>query len=204
MGVTERRERQRAELREQILTAAKAIILEDGFEGLTMRKIAEAIEYSAATIYLHFASREAIALQLVTEGFAELMLFMAPAVVIADPLARLRALGDAYVRFGLERPQTYRLIFMTDPRLSKVVSDHVIEKGDDDPGARCFDALVQTVGELIDNRTFKRVDPEVAANCFWSALHGIVSLHITCEAMLTDVIGTSHVMRDALVNGLRA
>jgi len=116
----------------------------------------------------------------------------------------LRALGDAYVRFGLERPQTYRLIFMTDPKLSRVVSEHVIEEGDDDPGARCFDALVHTVGELIERGTFRRMDPEVAANCCWSALHGIVSLHLTCEDMLTDAVGTAAVMHGVLVDGLRA
>ena len=204
MGVAERRERQKAELREQILGAAKAIILTEGFEGLTMRKIAEAIEYSAATLYLHFPSREAIALQLVDEGFAELMQFMAPALAIANPLRRLRALGDAYVRFGVERPQTYRLIFMTDAKLSKVISDSVIREGDDDPGARCFDVVVQTVKQLIDGGTFKPVDAEIAANCCWSSLHGIVSLHLTCHDMLTDVFVTSAMMQDALVAGLRA
>jgi AcrR family transcriptional regulator len=204
MGVAERRERQRAELREQILESARKILLDNGFEGLTMRRIAEAIEYSAGTIYLHFESREAIALQLVNEGFAELMGFIAPVLTIGDPLERLRAIGDAYLRFGLERPQTYRLIFMTDPKLSRVVSEHIIDEGDDDPGARCFDELVHTVGELVENGTFKRVEPEVAANCLWSALHGIVSLHITCEEMLTDPVATADVMHRTLLEGFQA
>ena len=58
MGIVERKERQKAELREQILDAARAIVLAEGFDALSMRKIADAIEYSPATIYLHFASRD--------------------------------------------------------------------------------------------------------------------------------------------------
>jgi AcrR family transcriptional regulator len=202
VGIAERRERQKAELRADILTAAKQILIESGFEGLTMRRIAEAIEYSPATIYLHFESREAIALQLVKDGFDELMHFLAPTLAIADPLEGLRAVGDGYVRFGIERPQTYRLIFMTDRKLSAVIEEFFVN--DDDPGARAFEALLTTVTELIDKGIFRRLDPEIAANCCWSALHGIVSLHLTCEAMLTDVWATTAAMHDALVVGLRA
>jgi AcrR family transcriptional regulator len=60
-GTTERRERERAEQRQRILDAALHIITQEGFTAMTMRKLAERIEYSPAAIYLHFQSREEIA-----------------------------------------------------------------------------------------------------------------------------------------------
>ena len=89
MGITERKERQKAEMRDLILEAALRIIRDEGFAALTMRKIAEAIEYSPATIYLHFASRDDIALALVADGFAKLVAHMAPALHEEDLLARV-------------------------------------------------------------------------------------------------------------------
>ena len=121
MGVAQRREREKAELREQILKAARAIVLKEGFEGLSMRKIAQAIEYSPATIYMHFQCREEIARQLTREAFGELLAYFAPLTSIKDPMERVRAFGKAYIEFGLTRPESYRLCFMTNQDLSSEI-----------------------------------------------------------------------------------
>ncbi|NPT59005.1 TetR/AcrR family transcriptional regulator [Paraburkholderia elongata] len=115
MGIVERKSRQKQALRERILDAARRIVMRDGFAALSMRKIAEAIEYSPATLYLHFASRDEIAQALCAEGYAQLLETFVPLVQIADPAERLKALGRAYVAFGVAHPETYRLIFMEDP-----------------------------------------------------------------------------------------
>ncbi|MCC8391251.1 TetR/AcrR family transcriptional regulator [Paraburkholderia sp. MMS20-SJTR3] len=115
MGIAERKNRQKQALRERILDAARRIVMREGFAALSMRKIADAIEYSPATLYLHFASRDEIAQALCEEGFAQLLETFAPLARIEDPAQRLKALGRAYVAFGVEHPQTYRLIFMEDP-----------------------------------------------------------------------------------------
>ncbi|MFL9962168.1 TetR/AcrR family transcriptional regulator [Paraburkholderia sediminicola] len=115
MGIIERKKRQKQALRERILDAARRIVVHEGFAALSMRKIAEAIEYSPATLYLHFASRDEIARALCAEGYAQLLATFVPLVGIADPAERLKALGRAYVAFGVAHPQTYRLIFMEDP-----------------------------------------------------------------------------------------
>jgi AcrR family transcriptional regulator len=115
MGIAERKNRQKQALRERILDAARRIVMREGFAALSMRKIAEAIEYSPATLYLHFASRDEIAQALCAEGYAQLLETFVPLAGIADPAERLKALGRAYVAFGVAHPETYRLIFMEDP-----------------------------------------------------------------------------------------
>ena len=115
MGITERKTRQKQALRERILDAARRIVVREGFAALSMRKIADAIEYSPATLYLYFASRDEIARALCTEGYAQLLATFEPLAQIADPAERLKAMARAYVGFGVAHPQTYRLIFMEDP-----------------------------------------------------------------------------------------
>ncbi|MFM0208469.1 TetR/AcrR family transcriptional regulator [Paraburkholderia sediminicola] len=115
MGIVERKSRQKQALRERILDAARRIVMREGFAALSMRKIADAIEYSPATLYLHFASRDEIAQALCAEGYAQLLETFVPLAQIADPAERLKALGRAYVAFGVAHPETYRLIFMEDP-----------------------------------------------------------------------------------------
>jgi AcrR family transcriptional regulator len=115
MGIAERKNRQKQALRERILDAARRIVMREGFAALSMRKIADAIEYSPATLYLHFASRDEIAHALCAEGYAQLLQTFVPLAGIVDAAERLKALGRAYVAFGVAHPQTYRLIFMEDP-----------------------------------------------------------------------------------------
>ncbi|WP_144153875.1 TetR/AcrR family transcriptional regulator [Paraburkholderia sp. BCC1885] len=115
MGINERKNREKQALRERILEAAQRIVIREGFAALSMRKIADAIEYSPATLYLYFASRDEIARALCAQGYAQLLAGFEPLAQIADPAERLRALARAYVAFGVAHPQTYRLIFMEDP-----------------------------------------------------------------------------------------
>ncbi|NKJ45275.1 TetR family transcriptional regulator [Burkholderia sp. SG-MS1] len=114
MGIAERKSRQKQALRERILDAARRIVMGEGFAALSMRKIADAIEYSPATLYLHFASRDEIAHALCAEGYAQLLQTFVPLAGIVDPAERLKALGRAYVAFGVTHRETYRLIFMED------------------------------------------------------------------------------------------
>jgi AcrR family transcriptional regulator len=175
MGTTERRERQRAELRGHILAAARRIVVDEGFAALTMRRIAEAIEYSPAAIYQYFENRDAIAEAISREGFSELLEALAPARSIADPRARLEEVGRVYVRFGLERSQTYRLMFMEDPKITTAVLG---APNPDDPGTHAYDAIAQPMRALLSHSDDRVVLAHVDA--FWCALHGIVSLKLTC------------------------
>jgi len=174
----DRREREKAQFREEVLAAARRIVIEEGFDALTMRKIAEAIEYAPGTIYLYFDSRDAIAFELCRAGFDEFLAALMPATKIADPVERLRDLGRRYVRFGLEHPETYRLIFMDDPKYTEQAFQEHADTADS-PGMQALEILVSTFDELRRRkRLASDAEPAALAEMLWIAVHGIVSLKI--------------------------
>ena len=181
MGIVERKARQKADLRARILEASRAIVLADGFAGLTMRKIAQAIEYSPGTIYLHFAGRDEIARDLCIAGFRDLVAALTPVAGLPEPRARLEALAAAYVRFGLEQPETYRLIFMEDPTIVKAIYERPDAGGPDDPGVQAYGLLTGGFHELqAAGRLKPDADAMVLTDVLWTTLHGVVSLKLTC------------------------
>lgn len=178
MGAVERRSRQREELRASILAAARQIVLKEGYRALTMRRIAEAIEYSPAAIYQYFENRDAIAAALMDRGFEELAAAFEPLAGIADPAKRLDAVGRAYIAFGLEHPETYRLMFMEDPAITKTVLE---TPSAESPGERAYAALLAPIAEMGSRGELRPgVDVRAAADALWSAIHGLVALKLTC------------------------
>jgi AcrR family transcriptional regulator len=179
MAKVDRRERERAEFREEVLAAARKIVLEEGFDGLTMRKIADAIEYAPGTIYLYFESRDAIAFELCRAGFEQFYAALAPAAAKSDPLERFAELGRRYIKFGLENPETYRLLFMEDPKYSSAGFQERAGVAAT-PGHRALGILAGIFDELrAQKRLRSKADSLVLAETIWAAVHGIVSLKIT-------------------------
>jgi AcrR family transcriptional regulator len=180
MPVTDRRARRRLALRETIVEAARDIVRDEGLRALTMRRIAEAIDYAPASLYAHFASREALLAELCREGGAALHAALERAAVDVDPRRRLEALGAAYVAFALEHPDTYRLMFMEDTALTK----GVFESLESDDAARTLGLIVATLAELRANGTLgPAADPMRLADLLWTVVHGIASLRLACPSM---------------------
>src|SRR3954469_18483914 len=118
MGSAERRERERLEIRTAILDAARAIMGERGFDGLTMRAVADRIEYTAAALYKHFSDREDLVRELCATDFYNFALSLrsqpgALQVDPNDPYAQLRAIGHGYAAFAMSHPEQYRVMFMS-------------------------------------------------------------------------------------------
>src|SRR5260370_13327615 len=103
-----------------------------------MRKLADRIESSPASIYLHFDRREQIARELSAAGYAQLLDRLTTAATSPDPIERLTSVGLTYVAFGLEHPETYRLIFMGD---SGYMTTVLAEKPTNSPAHRAFTLL---------------------------------------------------------------
>lgn len=194
MGIPERKTRQKEALRERILDASRRIVMREGFAALSMRKIADAIEYSPATLYLHFASRDEIARALCEEGFAQLLASFVPLAQIVDPAERLKALGRAYVAFGVAHPETYRLIFMEDPSYTGAAlgaapstqtgDEAIATNGDAD--AAVLRMMVGALDELkAAGRLAEAVDTTVWVEAFWATLHGIAALNLACPVFPT-------------------
>ncbi len=171
---------QEAELRGRILKAARGIVVDEGFGSLTIRKLAEAIEYAPGTIYLYFKNREEIARQLCIQGYQEMLGLMEPAAAVADPLKRLAALLEAYARFGMGQPETYRLIFMADPKLAQAVFESAPIDAPETGGLRAFGFIVSALDELKKQRRLtKSADTTRLAEVLWASIHGVVSLKLT-------------------------
>jgi AcrR family transcriptional regulator len=190
MGIAERKNRQKQALRERILDASRRIVMREGFAALSMRKIADAIEYSPATLYLHFENRDEIARALCSEGYAQLQASFEPLVQIADPADRLRALGHAYVAFGIAHPETYRLIFMEDPSYTNATLIEAAEASDE-AGDASFRLMVDSIDELkAAGRLPASAEGAVWAEALWATMHGIVALNLTCPVFPRTPIGT--------------
>ena len=159
-------------LRAHILDAARAIVVRDGFDALSMRKIAEVVGYSPASLYLHFASRDAIAHALCIEGYAQLLASLHTHDSMLDPGERVKAMAHAYVAFGLAHPEVYRLIFMQNRAYTDVAFG--------DPDAAGESALSLFTQALASSDS----PPPAAAEIVWTALHGIVSLSLTAAKYL--------------------
>ncbi len=178
MGTRERRVREKELLRTKILDAARALFVEVGYDAVTMRKIAAAIEYSPTAIYLHFRDKEAVIAAICDADFLKLAARFRKIAQVTDPIERLRAAGFAYADFALRHPNHYRLMFMT-PHPPHSIEDSTIEVGNRDQDAYAF--VLWTVSEAIAQGRLRLEldDPELVAQLVWAAVHGWVSLRMT-------------------------
>jgi len=178
MGVVERRERERTELRDKILDAARELFISDGYEGVSMRKVAEKIEYSPTAIYVYFRDKEDLFRELCHEDFGKLAGVFQSSAQVANPLERLRQIGRTYAEFGHLYPNHYKLMFMTPhPPQSLDERDQEI-KGNPESDAYAF--LKRTMQEAIAGGYLRRElsDADLLSQTLWAAIHGVISLHI--------------------------
>ena len=113
MGVKERKERERQDMRELILKAAHQIFVDKSFEEVSIRNIADEIEYSPATIYLYFKDKNEIFYALHTEAFKVFNEYVSEIMTIADPFDRLISMGRKYMAFARKYPKYYDIMFIT-------------------------------------------------------------------------------------------
>ena len=173
MGIKERKELEKQEMQKLILDMAMKLFLEKGFEHVTIRHIAEKIEYSPATIYLYFKDKDDIIYTLHREGFEQLYKLQQTTLSIRNPLERLRKQGELYVSFALENPEYYDLMFIMRGPVRKIK-----EMKEWDIGFRSFEFLRQNIKECMEAGVFPERDVDIATFSLWSYGHGIVSLII--------------------------
>jgi AcrR family transcriptional regulator len=178
MGVKERREREKSEVRDKILDAARELFIAEGYEGVSMRKVADKIEYTPTTIYGYFADKEDLFRQLCHEDFARLAELFQSASMPTDVIERVNQIGRLYIDFGLKYPNHYTLMFMTPhpaPGLDEI--DQEI-KGNPEVDAYAF--LKYTIQQAIDEGRFREQfqDAELISQTLWAAVHGVIALHI--------------------------
>jgi AcrR family transcriptional regulator len=201
MGVKERRQREKTQVRERILDAALEFFAREGVEGVTMRALADAIEYSPPVIYAHFRDKDSIIRELCNRQIRSLAQAFSTFGAL-DPVERLRRIGYAYADFAVEHPSHFRFLFLME---------HALPDGDelgDDPQENAYAFLKQTVKDGLAAGAFRAefTDAEEIAQLCWGGAHGLVALHnIKAEASWIewrDARTTAHRLIDVTLDGL--
>jgi AcrR family transcriptional regulator len=171
--LTSRRDRLNQELREEVLTAARELFVSDGYQSVTMRKIAERVHVAPGTIYHHFEDKSAILAAICIETFGRLNKRMEALVEdrSGDPMERLRRAGRMYIQFALEHPQHYFLTFSVGNALSK--HEWVLSAG-----LKAFTNLRLCVTDCVDAGSTRSKDVEEIAQSLWATMHGVVMLFL--------------------------
>jgi AcrR family transcriptional regulator len=174
MGIVERREREREEVRRKILDAARELFATEGYERVTMRRIAESIEYSATTIYHHFEDKDDLVNALCEADFTRLLAVFEGQAPPADAVEWIRQLGRGYAAFGLQNTNHYRFMFMTKAKFEK-------RPEPTDSGLKSFGVLRAAVEQAMATGRFRPGDPQTVAQVLWANVHGAVALLITLQ-----------------------
>jgi len=179
MSEAEQRSKPAENLKEKILAASSLILIQDGYEGLTMRRLANEIGYSATTIYLYFKNRDAIVAELGRSGLAVLEKYVTGASQVSDAKEALKQFASQYVRFSEEHPGLYRLIFMQGKDLADAMFRSDTGREIDGAGLRVFSLMIRCFAQLqATDPAWSKVNPSKAAESFWTSLHGIISLKL--------------------------
>ncbi|HVU56764.1 MAG TPA: TetR/AcrR family transcriptional regulator [Puia sp.] len=172
MGIAERKEKQKLEIRKRILEASMKLFVEEGFGNVSIRRIADIIEYSPTTIYLYFKDKDEIFYNLHEIGFLKMQEMNKDLDEIHNPLLRLHKMGENYIRFGMENPEYYDLMFIQPEPMDKLT-----EMGCEwENGDAALTRLRDTLAECMEKGYIAKTDPTMLSLSVWSMVHGLVSL----------------------------
>jgi AcrR family transcriptional regulator len=162
--------------RAEILRAAERIFIAEGYEGATIRKIADEVGVSSTCLYMHFRDKDEILLWICTAAMEHLLALNSEiAALPVDPVERLRMMLTAYVDFALGNPNAYRLVFCASP----LAGSHQKNAVTQELGAQCSDRFSGVIREIAAQGRLKMGDPTSVHQVLWSACHGLVSLMLT-------------------------
>ncbi|MGR6128530.1 TetR/AcrR family transcriptional regulator [Paenibacillus polymyxa] len=175
-----RRERESSEIRRKIIEAARSLFLNQGYAEVSMRKIADQIEYSPTTIYHYFANKEAVVCELLVEGNTLFLQALQQRVDEAqaaglNALDTLKTVSDAYVRFGTANPEYYNILFISNLESVSLVS--LIDSG----RFKGFELLEAGLKAAMEEGCIIQGDERLIARSVWSMLHGLTSLLLNFE-----------------------
>ncbi len=197
MGIAERKIRQKEEFRTSILEAAWMLVITDGWQSLSIRKIADAIEYSIPVIYNHFENKEAILLEFTKEGFQKL----ADSLQLVkekhrEPAVQLEAIAHAYWDFAFEHKEYYQLMFGLGIPACEQINQIAELKN-------MTAVIISTIEEAINKSANKDADVYLKYHTYVSVLHGLVSI----QMIRNDVRPTDQnrmILQDAIAGFIKS
>jgi AcrR family transcriptional regulator len=198
-------EAERLQLRTLIIDAARELFVAHGIEAVTMREIAKRIGYSATSIYLHFADKEALLRAVCDTDFLALTQSLRNSLQIANPLERLTAMGRGYVAFALSNPNHYRMMFMTkgtpcDPAESSLQQNNAEQDA--------YYLLKTVVTDVYSAGQFRPElkDVDLIAQTIWAGMHGVCALQINMAGdkwiQWVNISARLQLMQEAMMRGL--
>lgn len=173
LSVQKRREKQKAELRSELVQAAHKLVQEEGYEGLTIRKLAKRVGYAPMSVYSYFADKQDILFALAEDAF-ETLARRIEEHPSDDPIEALQAVMTEYAAFGLGNPNEYRTVFMTE-KTRPPEGRSFQEMHEANPAMKVLITRVEAcvaAGKL-------QGDPRAIATMLWAVGHGTISLLIT-------------------------
>jgi AcrR family transcriptional regulator len=173
MGIIDRKQRQKEEVRSSILDTAWDLVVTEGWPSFSIRKIADAIEYSVPVIYSHFENKDAILLEFNRKGFQLLAETLATAKAEeTDPANQLRVMGRAYWKFAFANKEYYQLMFgLGIPTCETAVKIPAM--------AEFNRVIVESIVAMVPQGQKPAFDPFLKYQSFWSMLHGLVSINMS-------------------------
>ena len=161
--------------RAEILEAAERIFVADGYEGATIRKIADEVGVSSTALYMHFPDKGCILLEISERTITQLL--ERNRDIAGKPIdagARVRQMLDSYMRWGLEHPNAYQLVFSGPSPVAEDRGETVV-----DLSAQCYDIFSGVVREVAADGRLRSGTADSAAQALWASCHGVVMLLIT-------------------------
>jgi AcrR family transcriptional regulator len=186
MGTLERKQRQKEIVYESILTAGWKLVKQDGWQGLSIRKVAEAIEYSIPVIYDHFENKEAILAEFTKRGFRLLNIRLDAARQQPGSAAqKLEAISTAYWRFAFENAEYYQLMYGVGMPGCDTVNEM--------PELKKFtEILLEIIFALYPGGQISDAEAFVKMKSLWSMLHGLVSIRMMGKPSTMPAAGESN------------
>ncbi len=173
MGITDRKQRQKEEVRASILDTAWQMVVTEGWHSFSIRKVADAIEYSVPVIYSHFENKDAILLEFNRKGFQLLAETLAQAKAgQPEPANQIRAMGRAYWSFAFQNKEYYQLMFgLGIPTCETAIKIPAL--------TNFSDVITGSIIAMVPTGQKPNFDPWLKYQSFWSMLHGLVSINMT-------------------------
>ena len=196
MSIVERRRREKEALSSRILTTAWQIVKEEGWQSLSIRKIADAVEYSVPVIYDYFENKEAILLEFGKQGF-ELVIKKLKAArnTSPDPEEQLKAIANAYWNFAFKNKEYYQLMWgLSIPccEMDKCIPERSVFK----------DMIMEPMAVIIEKGKNKNVQACIKYHTFWSILHGLISIKMVAPPGDTEELNKM-VLDDAIAGFIK-
>ncbi len=201
MGVTEKRAKHKEAFRREILDSAREIFINDGYDGFSMRKLAEKIDYSPTTIYLYFRNKDDLLFAICEEFFAHFLAELNRIRSVSpDPVETLHQAFFYFINFGLKNPDQYKLIFFTKSVYG--TREELFEK--ESMARNTYFVFKEIVQDCISAGKLREIEVDVIVDTLTVVSHGVVAKNIYCANFLKERSDrVAHTLIDVLWRGLQ-